>query len=99
MQHLGLGKFSVFGSLLLFDLHEQPFTSIIYRSSHHKCSLRQGVLGNFAKFTGKHLCQSLSFNKVRPATLLKKSLWHSCEFCEFLKTPFLPFFLGDCFCI
>ena len=34
-----------------------------------------------AKFTGKHLCQSLFFNKVeglRPATLLKKRLWHSC---------------------
>ena len=32
---------------------------------------------NFAKFTGKHLCQSLFFNKVaglRPATLLKMTL-------------------------
>ena len=26
--------------------------------------LRKGVLRNFAKFTGKHLCQSLFFNKV-----------------------------------
>ena len=36
-----------------------------------------GVLRNFAKFTGKHLCQSLFFNKVvglRPATLLKRKL-------------------------
>ena len=24
----------------------------------------KGVLRNFAKFTGKHLCQSLSFNEV-----------------------------------
>ena len=24
----------------------------------------KGVLKNFAKFTGKHLCQSLSFNKI-----------------------------------
>ena len=34
--------------------------------------LKKGVLRNFAKFTGKHLCQSLFFNKVaglRPATL------------------------------
>ena len=50
-----------------------------------------GVLWrNFAKFTGKHLCQSLFFNKVaglRPAILLKKKLWHifSCEFCEISK--------------
>ena len=25
---------------------------------------KKGVLANFAKFTGKHLCQSLLFNKV-----------------------------------
>ena len=47
------------------------------------------------KFTGKHLCQSLFLNKVtglRPATLLKKSLWHKCfpvNFAKFLRTPFL----------
>ena len=35
-----------------------------YRSSHRWCSVRKGVLRNFAKFTGKHLCQSLFFNKV-----------------------------------
>ena len=27
------------------------------------CSMKKGVIKNFAKFTGKHLCQSL-FNKV-----------------------------------
>ena len=54
-----------------------------------------GVLRNFAKFTGKHPCQSLLFNKVadlRPATLLKKRLWHRCfpvNFAKFLKTPFI----------
>ena len=34
------------------------------RSSHRRCSVKKGVLGNFAKFTGEHLCQSLFFNKV-----------------------------------
>ena len=29
------------------------------RNSHRKCSVRKGVLRNFAKFTGKHLGQSL----------------------------------------
>ena len=54
----------------------------------------KGVLRNFAKFTGKHLCQSFFFNKVadlRPATLLKKRLWHRCFtviFVKFLRTPF-----------
>ena len=53
------------------------------------------VLENFTKFAGKHLCLSLFFNKVadlRPATLLKKRLWHSyfpVNFVKFLRTPFL----------
>ena len=65
-----------------------------YRSSHRSCSVINGVLRNFTKFTGKHLCQSLSFNKVagvRPAILLKKRLWHRCfpvNFAKFLRTPF-----------
>ena len=66
------------------------------RSSHRRCSVRKGVLWNFVKFTGKHLCQSLFFDKVvglRPATLLKKRLWHrcfpvSCEFYEISKNTF-----------
>ena len=45
-----------------------PVTSFVkvflLRSSHQRCSLRKGVLRNFTKFTGKHLCQSLFFNKV-----------------------------------
>ena len=49
----------------------------------------------FKKFTGKQLCQSLFLNKVaslRPATLLKKRLWHKCfpvNFAKFLRTLFL----------
>ena len=45
------------------------------RSSHWRFSVRKGILRNFAKFIGKHLCQSLFFNKVIglwPATSLKK---------------------------
>ena len=34
------------------------------RSSHQRCSIIKGVLINLAKFTGKHLCQSLFLNKV-----------------------------------
>ena len=60
-----------------------------YRSSHRRCSERS-VLSNFPKFTGKHLCQSLVFNKV--AGLRQKRLWHRCfpvNFGKFLRTPFL----------
>ena len=31
---------------------------------------KKGVLRNFAKFTGKHLCQSLFFNKVADPSVL-----------------------------
>ena len=65
---------------------------------------KKGVLRKFAKFTRKHLCQGLFFNKVaglRPATLLKKRLWHRCfpvNFANFLRTPFLQNTSGGCFC-
>ena len=65
------------------------------RSSHRRCSVRKGVLRNFAKFTGKHLCQNRFLNKVaglRPATLLKKRHWHRCfpvNFMKFLRKPLL----------
>ena len=36
----------------------------IDRSSHRKFSIKKGVLTNFSKFTGKHLCQSLFFNRL-----------------------------------
>ena len=64
-------------------------------SSRVEVLRKKRVLRNFAKFTGKHLCQSLFFNKVaglRPATSLKKRLWHRCfpvNLAKFLRTPFL----------
>ena len=65
------------------------------RSSRQEVFCEEGILRNFTTFTGKHLCQSLFLNKVaglRPATLLKKRLWHRCfpvNFVKFLRTPFL----------
>ena len=64
---------------------------------------KKGVFRNFLKFTGKHLRQSLFFNKVvdlRPVTLLKKRLWHRCfpvNFAKFLRTPSNRTPLGDRF--
>ena len=54
---------------------------------------KKSVLRNFEKFTGKHLCHSIFFNKVaglRPKTLLKKTLAQvfSCEFCGISKNIF-----------
>ena len=47
----------------------------ILRSNRPEVFCKNRVLKNFAKFTGKHLLQSLFFNKppgLRPATLCKK---------------------------
>ena len=47
------------------------------------CSVKKGVLKNFAKFTGKQLCQVSPFIK---------SLWHRCfpvNFAKFQRTPSL----------
>ena len=69
----------------LFDTNKQKQSS--------RGVLLKGVLRNLTKFTGKQLYQRLFFNKVadlRPATLLKKRLWHRCfpvNFVKFLRTP------------
>ena len=78
----------------MMSLNRRRHLSNRSRSSHRRCSVTNGVLRNFAKITGKHLRQGLFFNKVadlRPATLLKKRLWHWCfpvNFAKFLRTPF-----------
>ena len=83
--------------LLLFENYSHSSTCyhpnkghILNRSSRQRCSVKEVVLRNFAKFTGKHLCQSFFFNKhagLRPATLLKERLWRTCfpvSFAKFL---------------
>ena len=46
---------------------------------------KKGVLRNFTKFTGKHLCQSLFFSKVASlaCNLTKKETLTQVFFCEF----------------
>ena len=39
-----------------------------FRSSNQKFSIIKGVIKNFLKFTRKHLCQGLFFNKVAGLT-------------------------------
>ena len=75
------------------------------RNSLPEVFCKKGVLRNFIKFAGKHLCHSLFFNKVacqslffnkvaglRPAVWLKKRLWRRyfpVNFAKFLRIPFL----------
>ena len=89
--------------ITVFKFHGYTVFKENYRSSHRRCFIRKGILKNFTKFTGKHLCQSPFFNKVaglRSATLLKKRLWHKCfpvNFVTFLSTPFLQNIFGRIF--
>ena len=66
------------------QLRQQP-VYMTDRSNRPEVFCKKGILGNFAKFTGKHLCKS----RLRPATLLKKRFWHRCfpvKFVKFLRT-------------
>ena len=60
-----------------------------------RCSVKQVFLEIFQK-SQENICSWVSFliklQGLRPATLLKKRLWHSCfpvNFAKFLITPFL----------
>ena len=82
-------------SVLYFVFREYRKRTVKNKSSHQRCSLKKVVLRNLTKFTGKHLCQGLFFDKVaglRPATLLKKRRWRRCfpvKSAKFLRTHFL----------
>ena len=60
---------------------------VFVKSSHRRCSVRKGALRNFAKFTGKHLCQSLFFKKETLAHVF------SCEVCKISKNNFFTEYL------
>ena len=80
----------------------------MYRYSRPEVFCKKGVLGNFAKFIGKHLCQNLFFNKVaglrpEPCNFVKKETLaqvFSCEFCEISRNTFsyrtLPVAASEC---
>ena len=65
-------------------LNTRIFGTIFFRvrNRHQRCSMKKGVLKNFARSTGKHLCQSLFFNL---------------NFAKFLRTPFLQNTTGQLF--
>ena len=71
----------------------------LYISVAQRCSVIKMFIEISQKFTRKHLCQGLFFNKVSglgSATLLKKRLWHwwtPVNFAKFLRTLFLKEFL------
>ena len=76
---------------LVYYHQKLPF-GVIFRSSRPEVFCKKGVLRNFAKFTGKHLCQSLfqscrshAWNFIKKETLAEVFF---CEFCENSKSTF-----------
>ena len=58
----------------------------MYGTSHPEVFCKEGALKNFAKFTGKHLSQSLFFcNFIKKETLVQL---FSCEFWDISKSTF-----------
>ena len=54
---------------------QRGITELDFQKQPPEVFYKKGFLKNFAKFIGKHLCQSLVFNKVagfKLATLLKR---------------------------
>ena len=78
----------------LSEYEDFLFAVSIYRSSPQRRSIKKDVFRNLTKFTGKHLCQSLFFNKVAGlscASSLKNRLSHRfcpVNFAKFLRIPF-----------
>ena len=85
----------------LINFLKQPQNCLIcfnnVRSSCPEVFCKKDVLRNIVKFTGKHLCQGLLFNKFAKK---KKRFWHRCfpvNFAKFLRTSFLYNTSGGCF--
>ena len=79
--------------------------SIIFKSSHWRCFIKKVFL-TICQNSQEYTCAKVSFfNKVaglKPGTLLKKRLWHSCfsvTFKTLLRTPFLQDTSVWLFCI
>ena len=69
--------------------HEMIFEKYgyLFKSSDQRCFIKKGVLRNFTKFTGKHLCSSLFFNKVaglrQLVNRIMDAIFTECYFCFF----------------
>ena len=67
----------------------------VFRNSPLQIFHKMGVLKDFAKFTEKHLCQSLCLNKftgLQVGILLRKGVRDRCfpvKIVKFLRTPIL----------
>ena len=79
-------------SFLIFTVLEKIYFFNADRSSHQRCSVKKGVLKNFANFLGKHLYWSLFLIKLQAYNFIKKRLRQRCfpvQFAKILRTSIL----------
>ena len=97
MQHV----YHVFKFQIMQHLHHVfKADCILQEAVAGRCSVKKVFLEISQKSPGKHLCQSLFFNKK--TRLLKKRLWHRCfpvNFAKFLRIRLLTEHLRWLFCI
>ena len=79
-------KVSQVREMLMWQWYMLNATIFICRSSHSQMFFKIRTLKKIAKFTGKHLCQSLFFNTVAGLTLVQVL---SCELYEIFKNNFI----------
>ena len=80
-------------NFFLLHLKKSLFMGWYPEAATGRCSERKGVLIDFAKLTGKQLCQSPFF--------YKKKFWQKCfpvKFAKFFKTSFSQNTSSGCFC-
>ena len=77
---LNMGGFSICERYTAFWICQnmicQSSEHIIMQKQPPEVLCKKGVLRNFAKFTGKHLCRSLFFNKVAGACNWATASYH-----------------------
>ena len=74
---------SLFKKVVIVCIKKSKFGTL--RSSPPEVFCKKGVVRNVSKFTGKHLCHSLFFNKVAGRKKEALARVFSCEFCEISK--------------
>ena len=98
---------TAFNFITIFDTGSSQHTTSV-RNIHQMCSVKKGVLRNFKKLTGNHLCQSLflrpnnfNFIKKEARKFIKKETLAQVFRCELFKISRNTFFyrtpLDDCF--
>ena len=89
LQLFQMKYFHLLGTRLLEEFVSEAYSES-WKSNRPEVFCKKGVLRNFSKFTGKHLCLSLFFNKV--AGLRQKETLAQVFFCEFCKISQNTFF-------